>query len=121
MALQTRYRLDPLVLEEGGGEILVETAGYVPADVRIREFIEAGIRLGEYRKEAYDFGAEDEVDFSEADPLRNKAVDMAEVSQLTMTVKERLRKTAMTVVPEKEEGKEEEAKEPKEGGDVGVQ
>ena len=36
MALQTRYKMDPLVPEEGGGEILVETAGYVPADIRIR-------------------------------------------------------------------------------------
>jgi len=100
MALQSRYRLDPLVPEEGGGEILVETAGYVPADVRIREFIEAGIRLGEYRKEAYDFGADEEVDFEKADPLRSPSVDMAEVSQLTQAVKGRLLKTAMTVVEE---------------------
>lgn len=103
MALQTRYRLDPLVLEEGGGEILVETAGYVPSDVRIREFIEAGIRLGEYRKEAYDFGTEEEVDFDQADPLRSKAVDIAEVSTLAREVAGRLKKTAMTVLPEKEE------------------
>lgn len=119
MALQTRYRLDPLVLEEGGGEVLVETAGYVPADVRIREFIEAGIRLGEYRKEAYDFGAEEEVDFDQADPLRSKAVDIAEVSSAAMAVAERLKKsrTAMTVVPEKENESEEKNAEEK---DVGV-
>ena len=92
MALQTRYRQDPLVLEEGGGEVLVETAGYVPADVRIREFIEAGIRLGEYRKEAYDFGADEEVDFSEADPFRSKAVDIAEVSSLARKSPEGSRK-----------------------------
>lgn len=103
MALQTRYRLDPLVPEAGGGEILVETAGYVPADVRIREFIEAGIRLGEYRKEAYDFGADEEVDFTEADPLRSKSVDIAEVSSLAREVAGRLKKTAMTIIKEDKE------------------
>lgn len=110
MSLQTRYRQDPLVLEEGGGEVLVETAGYVPADVRIREFIEAGIRLGEYRKEAYDFEADEEVDFNEADPLRSKAVDIAEVSSAAMAVAERLKKskTAMTTIREEKGESEEE-------------
>jgi len=103
MALQTRYKLDPLVLEAGGGEILVETAGYVPADIRIKEFIEAGIRLADYRREAYDFGPDDEPDMEEADPLRSKAVDIAEVSTLAREVAGRLKKTAMTVLPEKEE------------------
>jgi len=88
MALQTRYKLDPLVLEAGGGEILVETAGYVPADIRIKEFIEAGIRLADYRREAYDFGPDDEPDMEEA---------------LAREVAGRLKKTAMTVLPEKEE------------------
>lgn len=106
MALQTRYRQDPLVLEAGGGEILVETAGYVPADIRIQEFIEAGIRLGEYRKEAYDFGADEEVDFSEADPLRSKAIDIAEVSTLAREVTKRLKTTAIAVA-DKEEKEEE--------------
>ena len=92
MALQTRYRLDPLVLEEGGGEILVETAGYVPADIRIREFIQAGERLAEYRREAYDFGPDDEVDMEAFDPLRSKAVDIAEVSTSLEKWPEGLRK-----------------------------
>lgn len=108
MALQTRYKMDPLVPEEGGGEILVETAGYVPADIRIQEFIEAGIRLGEYRKEAYDFGADEEVDFSETDPLRSKAVDIAEVSTMAREVAIRLKKTAMTVKEEEPEERSEE-------------
>lgn len=115
MALQTRYRQDPLVLEPGGGELMVETAGYVPADVRIREFIEAGIRLQEYRKEAYDFTAEEEIDFSEADPLRNKGVDIAEVSEMALGLSQRMaerKKTAITVVKETP-GKEEPAPEGK--------
>lgn len=101
MALQTRYRLDPLQLEPGGGETLVETAGYVPADIRIREFIEAGIRLGEYRKEAYDFGADEEVDFSAMDPLRIPGVDPAEVTQLRYQLEASMKKkTAMRLAVE---------------------
>lgn len=107
--LQTRYNQVPLRLEEGGGEILVETAGYVPSDVRIREFIEAGVRLAEYRREAYDFGEDEEVDMSAVDPFRSKSIDMAEISEAKLLVEERIRrkKTAIAEVKETVEERDE--------------
>lgn len=45
--------------EINSGEEIVEKEGYIPAEVQIMDMINAGKRLGEYRKEHYDY-AEDE-------------------------------------------------------------
>ena len=49
-------------LEEGKMDDVskVETAGYIPADVQIEMFIQAGRRLDQARKEQFDFGPEEE-------------------------------------------------------------
>lgn len=47
--------------EINSGEEIVEKEGYIPADIQIKNMIDAGVRLGEYRREAYDYGADDEV------------------------------------------------------------
>jgi len=42
-------------LEPGGGERIVETIGYRPAEVQIQEMINAGIRLQIARAERYEY------------------------------------------------------------------
>lgn len=69
-------------LEPGGGERLVETAGYVPAEVQISDMLEAGRRLGEYRRDRFDFGSGEEVPEDYFDPTRSRGFDLADASRL---------------------------------------
>lgn len=67
--------------EENDGISDVETAGYIPAKVKIEHLMQAGIRLAEFRKEQFDFPSQEEVDWNFIDPTRVKGFDMAEASQ----------------------------------------
>lgn len=81
--------------EVGGGESLVEPAGYVPADVQIRGMIEAGMRLGDARREMYDYEGEVslDLDFNDIgyDPTRAPGFDPADASIAAQGVERRLR------------------------------
>lgn len=59
-----------------------ETAGYRPAEVIIGEMIMAGQRLVDYRKQRYEFGADEKVPEGYYDPTRAPGVDMATLSQI---------------------------------------
>lgn len=76
----------------GSRETLTETAGYMPAKVRIENLIQAGIRLDNYRKEAYDFTADstdaDEEAFSA--PERSYGFDPSDASIIEASIKKRL-------------------------------
>lgn len=78
----TAYERPDPQLEPGGGESIVETAGYVPAEVQIMDMMAAGRRLGEYRRERYDFGAGEKVPEDYYDPTRSPAFDLADASAL---------------------------------------
>lgn len=54
--------------EINSGEEIVEKDGYIPADVQIGNMINAGIRLGEYRREKYDYSYDEEVPDDALDP-----------------------------------------------------
>lgn len=77
----TRYTRPDLPLESGGGESLVESAGYIPAQRQIEQFMTAGRRLALARKEMFDFpdGVERE-DFT--DPTRSPNFDLADAVEL---------------------------------------
>lgn len=88
--LQTRYNRDkaPRDYESGGGKPIVETAGYVPADVRIKELLLAGERLAEYRAERYDWPNGSIVDDDHiVDPTRRPGYDMADAAQAALHIK----------------------------------
>lgn len=80
-------------LDKGGGRIIVELAGYVPVQRRIKEMMEAGRRLVEHRTaEAYyhySTGQDPDLDFW--DPTLEKGYDPADATQDAYTVKARLR------------------------------
>lgn len=63
--------------EINSGEILVETAGYVPAKRRIEDMINAGTRLVNARREQFDTLDDSEPDI---DPTRSKHFDLAEAT-----------------------------------------
>ena len=49
MQFETKYERKPYLGEKNSGVLLTEQAGYVPADVKILNMIEAGERLRDFR------------------------------------------------------------------------
>lgn len=94
MKIYSVYDKPPFIKEKGGGVSEVETAGYIPAEVQIQDMLNAGRRLGEYRRERYDFGSDEEIPKDYYDPTRSPGFDMADASQLQQSVAARLRERA---------------------------
>lgn len=85
--------------EPGGGEKIVDSSGYVTAEQQIFSMIDAGIRLDQARREMYDYeGSEDDseenldLDSVDYDRLRIPGIDIAEVSQMQLAIKARLKR-----------------------------
>jgi len=91
MKFKTQYNTKPSPPELGGGEKLVETAGYIPAHKQIENLLMAGKRLVSFR-EQYDFTGDKEIDESFTDPTRARNFDLADASQLALQVEENLRR-----------------------------
>ena len=72
--------------EINSGELITETAGYIPADVQIQDMIAAGMRLGEYRREMYDFDANEEIPEDFMDITRIPGVDVVDVERAGIAV-----------------------------------
>ena len=107
---KTQYSGNTTKPEKNHGERLVETAGYIPAQVRIENMMLAGRRLAEARKELYDFPAGVEPDESLSDPTRSPNFDLADASAIQMAAESRLRQPrkapepSETPLPVKDEG-----------------
>lgn len=76
--------------EPGGGKSIVETAGYIPTKVRIEQFVLAGQRLDDFRKQQfpgkmYDFEGEN-IDYDYEDPTRRKDFNEMEAKDLQRSV-----------------------------------
>lgn len=112
--LQTKYKLDKHPGEPGGGEKLVESQGYIPAEVQIEQLISAGKRLGEYRDEMYDFGADEEVPDDFSDPTRSSNFDLADASRLDRQAGEGIKESLRKAKEAKAEEKKHAEAEPKE-------
>lgn len=78
------------VKEINSGEQITETAGYIPADVQIQDMIAAGMRLGEYRREMYDFDANEKIPEDFMDPTRVPGVDVVDVERAGIVVNEKI-------------------------------
>ena len=83
-----------LDLESGGGEKLVEAAGYISAEEQILSMLQAGMRLDESRKELYDVEGDfdDNISFDSVgfDPTRMPGFDPADASAIARMVGDRL-------------------------------
>nr|QJB18829.1 MAG: hypothetical protein [Microvirus sp.] len=82
----THFKRPKVEKEINSGQQITETAGYIPADVQIQDMIAAGMRLGEYRREMYDFDADDEVPENYFDPTRVPGVDVVDVERAGIAV-----------------------------------
>lgn len=77
--------------EPGRGPRITEQAGYIPVDVQVKNMILAGQRLGEYRREAYDFEPDVDVpDDVDVDPTRSPNFDLADGTQAGLRTRLRL-------------------------------
>lgn len=99
----TKYKRPKPDPEVNSGEQITETAGYIPADVQITDMIQAGFRLGEYRREMYDFGAEEEVP-DDMEPLPYGS-DIQTVEAKAMEVEARLQEAQALLLKAEEEKK----------------
>jgi len=72
--------------ESGGGERIVETAGYVPLNAQIAQFINAGKRLEDYRSQ-YDFGLGQPVPEDFIDPTKKKNFDIIDAQDFLEEIK----------------------------------
>ena len=92
MKFKTQHNTKPSPPEIGGGEKLVETAGYIPAYKQIENLLMAGKRLVSYR-EQYDFTGEIDEDFN--DPTRNGNFDLADATQINLQMEAKARAAAV--------------------------
>lgn len=90
MSYQSRETYKSFAGEKNDGKIIVETAGYIPAEKQIQNLMLAGQRLAAYRAEQYDY-PDGKIDINaRPDPTRRKDFDYADASMLQQTVTERL-------------------------------
>lgn len=81
---------------------LTETAGYMPTKIRIENLINAGVRLDNYRREAYDFApGEEATDYT--DPTRRQGFDPADGSEMERNIKKRQEERAQILKAIREE------------------
>jgi len=109
---RTKYNRPKLVEEVNDGKNKVETAGYVPAEVQILDMLNSGMRLNEYRKERYDFAADEVVPDDFIDPTRSPGFDLADATAIGRDVDLRLME-AKRLIDEAEAAKEKEVVEEK--------
>lgn len=88
MKFNTCFERERFSPEVDSGELLVETAGYVPADKLIQRLINAGIRLADYR--AGDYGTDGLADGEEpsVDPTADANFDMSDASAIVKQLQE---------------------------------
>ncbi|MCL2154133.1 MAG: hypothetical protein FWH53_00560 [Leptospirales bacterium] len=80
---------------------VTQKLGYIPLTRRMDEINEAGIRLLMRRAEQYDF-PDGKIDESFYDPLRKLNVDLADITQLDLRIKARMKEKADMLAQQKE-------------------
>lgn len=80
-----RVRFSP---EVDSGELLVETAGYMPADKLISRLISAGVRLADARKGEYGTDGLADGEEPSVDPTADANFDLSDASAIAMQLQE---------------------------------
>lgn len=84
----THYKRQSVSLEVNSGELITETAGYLPAKRQIENLMSAGQRLQACRREQFDFDGNEQIGY---DPTRQPNYDMADASMSLTALWERER------------------------------
>ena len=83
MVFHSPYNRPQTVGKENSGKSIVDTEGYISPKQRIENLILAGENLDDYRRSHYDFNDGYRGDDGETmDPLRDRGLDMADVSMM---------------------------------------
>jgi len=91
MLFQNKYNRYPRTYEKPSGISRVETAGYIPAKIKIESLINAGKRLIESRQEQYDFPPGTKVTGDEQmDPTRRPGLDRVDIDVMEKALKDRI-------------------------------
>lgn len=90
MKFATPFDRIPQPAEAGGGRRLVETVGYVPAEKQIKNLLEAGKRLKDWRSNQFDF-PNGKIDESFSDPTRAGNFDLADATILGMQTEQSIK------------------------------
>lgn len=92
----TRWNRNPVQKDKNNGKRKIEVAGYIPANVRIENMIDAGRRLIEARAEQYDYKTAQEVpeDGGPLDPTRNPNYDLADVTMAAQYLDPKLKEAS---------------------------
>lgn len=91
MLFQTKYNRFPRKAEAPSGISQVETAGYIPAKVKIESLIQAGARLIQSRKEQYDYPPGTKVTGDEPiDPTRRRNLDRVDIDAMERALQEKI-------------------------------
>lgn len=80
---KTQYNSTGATPEKNSGQVIVERTGYIPAQKRIENLINAGQRLKDFRSDQFDFPDEKSINDEFFDPTRRKNFDMADASQMS--------------------------------------
>jgi len=94
--------------EVNSGELVTESAGYIPAKNLIEGMLQAGQRLGEYRDTMYDYQTEnapEDIEMS-LDPTRTRNFDMADASAIENAVTNNLKEQEKKAKEEKKKNDE---------------
>lgn len=102
--------------EVNSGEMITETAGYVPAEKQIMSMIMAGQRLKEARREEFDFAADEKVPDDFIDPTRSPGFDLADGSRIGPKALDRLAQQKKDAAERVKKALEEDEKKAKENG-----
>lgn len=96
-------------------ETLVETAGFIPKERKIRMMLQAGKRLDEMRKAGmFDFDPGQKIDLNiSVDPTRSKGFDLAEASMMLSQLKIKADKIKNQISQTKKDIEDEKLKEKK--------
>lgn len=89
-----RHNYTPDEGEKNDGELLVETAGYVPANVKIESMIDAGRRLTDFRA-GYEFQDGETIPDDYLDPTRNPGFDLADASAIKEATMQKMNQDAL--------------------------
>lgn len=88
----THYERKKSPAEKNNGKRHVDKTGFIPAQRRIENIINAGRRLVAARSEMYDF-PDDKIDENFIDPTRSPNFDMADAFQLSEVAKNNMQES----------------------------
>jgi len=111
--INTKYDFDLEAPEKNDGQKVTETAGFIPPNVRIRQMIESGERLDEWKKDNFDYDDIGQDDGTSYDESRD--MDVNDLHEAGTKALNRLRENETNAAKkQKQTAKPEEVKKPEE-------